>query len=176
MTISTIRIGQWFALLTCIVGLAGCLEVLPGGRLVDEVTVPLPNDGRLQVSYRVRASTPEFEVIARNPYGSARQKLWEDWGPAKGGNVYVTPDSRVVIIGGGGAVYLFEVRAGKAPRIIKDDFPSKKDGREWEYLGAFMLRDGGQLTFSSPSIMSERISLFGGDKIAYRRAAQVPHD
>lgn len=175
MAISALRLGKRFALLTCIAGLAGCLEALPGGRLVDEVSVPLPNDGQLLVSYRARVSTSRFEASVINPHGSAHLKLWEDWGPANRGNVYVTPDKRVVVIGSGGFVYMFEMHKGKSPRAIKEHLPPQEDGREWEYLGAFILSDSGKLEFFSPSAANEHIALLGGGSIAYRRAAQVPH-
>ncbi|MDQ1193877.1 hypothetical protein QE419_002643 [Brevundimonas vesicularis] len=176
MTISTSRLRKWFVLLTCISSLAGCLEALPGGRLVDEVIVPLPNDAKLMVSYRVRVSMPSFEASAINAYGSAHQKLWEDWGPANRGNVYMTPDDRVVVIGSGGFVFMFEMHDGEAPKAIEEVWPPKEDGRDWNYLGTFILSDDGDLVFAPPNVMREHIDLLGADSTPYRLAAQVPQN
>ncbi|WP_336978510.1 hypothetical protein [Brevundimonas nasdae] len=174
MAVSTLRLGKWFALLASVACLAACLEALPGGRLVDELAVPLPNDGKLLVSYRVRVSTPSFEASAINAYGGSHQKLWDDWGPAKRGNIYVTPDDRIVVIGSGGFVSMFEMHNGKAPRLLKEKLPPTEDGQDWKYLGAFVLSDGGNLVFARPSEMSEHIELLGGGGSPYRLAAQIP--
>lgn len=174
MAISASRLGQRLALLALIAGLSGCLEALPGGRLVDEVMIPLPNEGRLLVSYRERMIMPNFEASAINRHGSSHQNLWENWGPANRGNVYLTSDDRVVIVGSGGFVYMFEMHDGKAPRVIEEDLPPRGSGQDWEYVGAFILNSG-ELAFYSPSKVKERIALLGAGSTPYRPAAQVPH-
>lgn len=166
------QVWKRFMLMASAVMLAGCLDFSPGGRLIDEITVPLSGNVNLAVSYRVKADFPGFEATVITNLGRAHQRLWDDWGPAKSGNVYATPDDRIVVIGGGGGAYMFEVKQGKVPRVYSEQWPTKEDGSDWEYLGAFVLHDGGQLRFHLPNRMEEHIQLLGAGSSPYRLAFQ----
>ena len=158
------------ALLVLVLGVVRCVLSPPSA----EVVVPWPNQA---VSVRIQvwgSSAPGFWVAVENAKGRLSHVLWEDWGPARQGNLYVTPAGSLAIIGGGGLATIVEIVPHAPPREMHAAQIS--DAQEWRYLGRFVLGRYGDLRFHSASEHRECIPLYGAGFVPVRKEHQVAGD
>ena len=158
---------RWCALLGWFATLAAC-----GDRLVDEISIPLPRQAELVVSYHSdEPGLARFEVTISNAHGTVRHPIWGD-PPADGGNLYAAPGDRIVLLGHGGFAYMFEVKEGEVPRLIPEPNRPMEDGQKWEHLGSFVFDDG-RIRFNEAGVFPERVDLLGAGSSPYRTPFQV---
>jgi hypothetical protein len=157
------------AYVAALLGLGSCALFQPA----EEVVVPIDVDGaeaRIQV-WGNTTSEGRYEVVVTTKLGSAKHELWENWGPARRANLYITRDERLVVLGGGGAAEMFDLSRDVHPQWMPYDQRPKESGDDWLYLGVV---DGGvdELTFYPPSVQPECIPLYGAGFSSYRKSHQ----
>lgn len=148
-----------------------------------------PSDWGLTPAERVRVELPdqvgsaEFQVYrgwsggryklsVRTPWGEGTYDLWANWGPATRANLYVTPRSQLVVLGGGVVSVIVQLSPGQLPQKLNWGAADQLDSTRWRYVGAWDRTEGGY-RFFLPNEMPECVALFGAGSISFRRAFQV---
>jgi hypothetical protein len=141
---------------------------------VEDVAVVLPVNGavaHIQV-WGNTLSDGRFELLVENGQGKLRSVLWENWGPAYRVSLYLTPDRRLVVGGGGGIVEMFEILADAPPRPVADAAWAGTDGEDWQYLGV-VDRAGSTLRFFSSAEQKECLPMYTDESDSpYRKSHQ----
>lgn len=152
--------------------LSGCFLFSP----VEQVVVPLPlEDAIVRVEvWGNTTSEGRFEVSVQNHFGAEKHFLWDDWGPAQRASLYLAPDRRLVVLGGGGIAEMIIIPPKAQPHWLPYAERPKESGDEWKYLGAID-RDVDHLVFYAPSRQRECIPLYGAGSSPYRKSHQNEH-
>jgi hypothetical protein len=136
------------------------------------VRLPIGSNAVAYVQEWVRwdAIDGHFWLVVKTPEGEVTTKMWEDWGPARSANLYVTPENTLVVIGAGG-VDTFVRFVGEKPELGAGPVSASE---HWIYLGAVAPggKDWRELKFYSADTHRECVDLFGAGASPYRKQFQ----
>lgn len=132
---------------------------------IAEVDVPIPLKD-VRVHHQLRQG--RWEAIVENGSGSARIKLWEEWGPADYATFYTTPDGNLVIIGGASTT-IIDLNAKTSPQVMASQYwPAPASSDQWHFIGTVERTGASEMIFRPSPETPECIPLFGEGWVPYR--------
>lgn len=167
-----------------VAGTAAAVVICVGGLTYYAFSRPFAS---VDVPIRLPGVTVRFEVwsdfggerywlVTSTPSGSAKRKLWSNWGPASRANFYWTSDDWLVVLGGGGDAEMVDLKNASAPHERRRSPGTQTDSGTWIYLGAVDFLSNGAASgyrFFTPSQRRECFAMLGAGFSPYRHQHQA---
>jgi len=111
-----LRCSRMRAIAISMAALCACSPHSVGLTPSERVNVILPDESAA-VEFQIYPSIDgeHYKLTVRTSLGTITRDLWDNWGPATSANLYTTPESQVVVIGGGGSATVIQLSPTKLP-------------------------------------------------------------